>query len=197
MILLPAILLAISSAAEVPVSMFPSDAIERNNNYRDWYGPELERLGEIPLWVDSRVAPGKQTIRFTFIPGATRIVGRNATVIRIEIEEGKGRLIARTEIYDHRKHSIREVAGKSLFPTEIIKLQDLVGKADPWKFPIGTWDEPDQLSIHCTELLMERRQHSGYAVSHILISCNQPNRLMPLVDYITELAGQKRKDLRY
>jgi hypothetical protein len=194
---LSAIFLALPSVAAAPASMFPPDAITMNDNYGDWYGPRLEELKEKPLWGDDKAALAKETIRFTFIPGATRTAGRHATAIRIEIEEGSGHLIARTEIYHNRERSIRKVADKSLSSAEITKLKELADKADTWKFRVGTWEEPDQISIHCTELVMERRQPAGYAVSHILISCNKPDRLMPLVDYVAELAGQRREELRY
>ena len=191
-----AILMVHSLTPKPSTPMFPPQAIEANENYRDWYGPELVQFGEKPLWVESDDAAGRETIRFTFIPGATLLRGRHTTVIRIETEKGKARLIARTEINDRGKRSNREVANKSLSFAEVVKLQAFAEKAEPWKYPVGTW-EKDEISIHCTELLMERRQRSSYAVSHILISCNQPDRLMPLVDYVAELAGQKRKDLRY
>lgn len=186
-------------AAETPVSMFPPDAINLNDNYRDWYGPELEQLKEKPLWVDEEAAHEKEVIRFLFIPGATRIKGRDSTVIRIEIENGKARLITRAQFNQPGRRNVRTLADKGLSHAQVAELQELANKADPWKLRIGDWGEhdPEAIYIHCTELIMERRLRSEYAVSHVLVSCEQPNRLMPLVNYVAELAGQRQKDLRY
>ena len=196
---LAAILMAHSLALDPSTPMFPREAIEANENYRDWYGPELEGLGEKPLWIDSRDFSNREVIRFTFIPGAALIKGRDTTIIRIEITGRKARLIARTEVRDGQGRTIREVAHKEISSTELATLRRLSEQAETWKYSVGDWEEQKEgeISIHCTELLMERRQRSSYAVSHILISCNQPARLMPLVDYVAKLAGQKRKDLRY
>ena len=181
----------------VKTSIFPPDAIELDDNYRDWFGPTLVELKEGPLWVSQSTPPDAETIRFTFIPGAMRIKGQHATVIRIDLKESSARLIARSQFNNRGNRTIKEVANRSLSAEKIAKLQDLADKADAWKFRVGTWEEADTISIHCTELIMERRQPSGYAVSHIRISCNNPNRLMPLVNYIAQLAGQNRKKLRY
>ena len=189
-----------SIAAERASSIFPPEAIELNDNYGDWYGSTLEKLGEKPLWPDDAANTKTEIIRFTFIPGATRLVGRDATAIRIEIGDKEARLFANAEYGRGRGRSAvtRKVADKRLSSVQIAKLRELAEKADPWSFPVGTWEEDDgSISIHCTELLMERRQPAGYSVSHVLISCNQPNRLMPLVNYVAELAEQKQKDLRY
>ncbi len=184
-------------AAKPSALMFPPDAITSNDYYRDWYGPTLKDLEERPLWTGSKAVQGKEVIRFTFIPGPMRLVGRHATVVRIEIGQDEARLLARTQANDHGEMSIRKVAKKRLTSLEVSKLHDLITQAEPWKFAVGTWEEKGRLSIHCTELIMERRQPSGYAVSQILISCTQPDRLMPLVDYVAALAGQSREDLRY
>lgn len=176
--------------------MFPPSAIKADENYRDWYGPTLERLGEKPLWVDSDATPARETIRLTFISGASLRRGWAATVIRIEIRGQHARLIARAETLDHGHREVREVANKNVLSSQIESLQKLVEKANAWEFPVGTWDKEYEISLHCTELIMERRRGSDYAVSHILIACNQPSRLMPFVDYVAKLAGQNGK-LRY
>jgi hypothetical protein len=187
--------LPVTTAA--PIAIFPPDAIALNDNYRDWYGPTLEEMKEGPLWVDDRAAQSLDTFRFTFIPGAMRTTGRHATVIRIDVKERVASLVVRAQFNDRSKRTIRTIAEKLLSPAEIAKLKELADQADPWQFRVGTWEEPDQISIHCTELVMERRQSTNYAVSHILISCNHPNRLLPLVNYVAELAGEKREALRY
>lgn len=198
-LLLSTLFVQFPMAAETPVSMYPPDAIETNDNYRDWYGPELERLAEKPLWVDNEPASKKEIIRFLFIPGVGRIKGRDSTVIRIEIGDGATRLIARTQINNRRRSKVETLTDKSLSHAQVKKLRELANQADPWKFRVGSWGEhdPEAIYLHCTELIMEHRLRSEYAVSHVLVSCEQPNRLMPLVNYVAELAGQRQEDLRY
>ena len=176
--------------------MFPPPAIEADENYRDWYGPTLKRFKEKPLWVGNDTTSARETIRLTFISGASLLKGRSATVIRIETRERHTRLLARAEFLDHGHREIREVANKNVLTSQVDTLQKLADDAGAWKFPVGTWEKEDEISVHCTELIMERQQGSDYAVSHILISCNQPSRLMPFVDYVAKLAGQNGK-LRY
>ena len=188
---------AFTLPSEAEVSIFPPDAIAQNASYRDWFGPTLNELNERPLWIDERATPGAETLRFTFIPGLARISGRKATVIRVDLEGSSARLIARSKFYGRREGAIRELENRSLSATEIATLRDLSDKADAWKFPVGTWEDAEPIAIHCTELIMERRQPSSYGVSHILISCKSPNRLMPLINYVAELARQSRQELRY
>jgi hypothetical protein len=179
--------------------MFPPDAIELEDSYRDWYGPELEQLAEMPLWVNREEAHEKEVIRFLFIPGVGRVKGRHSTVIRIEIEDGVAHLIARAKFNHLGRRNIRTLTNKSLSNAQTTKLRELANQADAWKFRVGDWGEhdPEAIYIHCTELIMERRLRTEYAVSHVLVSCEQPNRLMPLVNYVAELAGQRPEDLRY
>jgi hypothetical protein len=196
---LSVILFQVPLTAETAISMFPPDAIELDDNYRDWYGPELEQLAEKPLWPDTGAAQEKEIVRFLFIPGAARVKGRHSSVIRIEIADGMARLITRAKFNHFGRRSIRTLTTKNLSIGQIAKLRELANQAEAWKFRVGSWDkhDPESVYIHCTELIMERQTRSDYAVSRALISCNQPNRLMPFVNYIAELAEQKHEDLRY
>jgi hypothetical protein len=197
--LLSALFLQFPLAAETPASMFPPDAIKLNDNYRDWYGPELEKMAEKPLWEDRGATHEKEIVRFSFIPGATLAKGRGSTVIRIEIEDGSARLMARAQFHNLGRRSLRMLVDKSLSRAQVTKLRALADQADAWAFRVGEWvkQDPEAIYVHCTELIMERRLRSEYAVSHALVSCEQPKRLMPLVNYVAELAGQRREDLRY
>ena len=106
------ILLATPVVAKNANRVFPPSAIEADELYRDWYGPTLEGLGEKPLWVNRDATSSSETIRFTFISGASLIKGWDATVIRIEIQGKHARLIARAETHDHGHREVREVANK-------------------------------------------------------------------------------------
>jgi hypothetical protein len=196
-LLFPFLLYQNPLAAEKPSSMFPPD-IALHHYYGDWYGPELEQLGEKPLWVDNKETHEKEVIRFLFIPGVGRTKGRHSTVIRIEIEQEVARLIARTEFRDPKRDKVQTLTDKSLSRAQIAKMRELISKAGLWEFRVEQWGkDPEAYYTHCTELVMERRIESKYAVSHILVSCDQPSQLMPLVNYVANLAGQSQKVLRY
>jgi hypothetical protein len=185
--------------AQAPVSMFPPDIIESDDTFRDWYTPVLTRLGEKSLWVESSATHDSEVMRFLFVPGVDRVKGRNSTVIRIEIEGQTARLIARGEVSRLGYRTVRTLTNLRLSPQQITRLRELSNQADPWKFRSGTWNNlsQDVFYFHCTELIMERRLRSDYAVSTLSVSCEQPNRLMPLINYVVELSGQRQEDLRY
>ena len=186
---------AVFAAAEKS-ALFPPDVVETNDFYADWYGPELERLNEKPIWND---AAESEIVRFTFLRGASLVRGVNSIVIRIQkSKDGGATLLAKRRYIDQGSSEIQTIRRIRLATTQVEKLDMLARQADLWRYRSGTWmEKDDDIYIHCTELIMERASGSEYSVSHNLVSCNQPIRLMPLVDYVAELAKLRPDQLFY
>lgn len=163
----------------------------------DTYPPEvatalsdciLRDAGEKPLWRGSLQRGILQEIRFTFTEGRlayTKIIhvtqranGRASIRLRMLRRERDGNI---TIIADKRRR---------LSAQEVATIDQLGSASGTWEHRVGSWDG-DDLFIHCETLDMERATSEGYSFSSVSISCNQPQRLMPFVSFVTELVGLK------
>lgn len=187
-------------AAIANTAMFPPDVVETNKSYRDWYGEVLSEMGEKPLWRRTGEDNRGAVVRFTFIPGVGRIKGPHALVIRVEMPpSGAATLVARQSYRNGQVTSTRQLRRLKIEPHQIATIEAMGQAADLWKFKSGTWQSNDEnvIYIHCTELIMERATPTDYSVSHVLISCNQPAKLLPLIDYMVMLAKLTPAKARY
>jgi len=82
---------------------------------------------------------------------------------------------------------------RRLSPEALAGLTALAEQSGTFDHAVGTWDQgPDgeeELFLHCQTLEMERVDAAGYRFSSVNIGCNQPQKLMPLVDEVIRLGG--------
>lgn len=178
--------------------MFPSDVLSSSDYYSEWYGPVLAQMGEKPL-AELAERDAATHIRFTFFPGVQRRKGPVATTIRMRIPEtGKAHFVVKRLEQDREIRSTSTLRRSSLSKTQAQKIEELGNEAGVWAFRSGVWQSnPDAIYVHCTELIMERAKGQDYSVSHVLISCEQPQKLMPLVDFVVDLARLTPATLNY
>jgi hypothetical protein len=170
-------------------------AVEQTTLYGGFSDCDLKETGHRPLWQglpDDRL----QIIRFTFTEGH----GMFFRVVTIEQKlDGSAELVVGgTE----RVSSIRSERFRKAWPPrrvrlsreEMAEIDRLGAETGAWKFDVGTWDESDGETIymHCQTLDMERANAEAYRYSSVSIGCNQPTKLMPLVDEIVRLAGLEK-----
>ena len=167
------------------------DAVIQSESDAGWSACALRELGEMPLW---RALPGRtrQVMRFTFTEGH----GRFTRVVTLrEREDGTAVLTVAGMRHGHR--AIRQNMRRRQFQlsaTAMDHVDRLASDTGAWAFDVGTWDriadedgERMEIFMHCQLLEMERADASGYRFSSVNIGCNQPGRLMPLVDEIVRL----------
>jgi hypothetical protein len=177
-----------SRAGSGSCGMYPSEV--QDSLYSAYSGCLLHKLGEKPLWHGVANKHHRQEIRFTFTEG-------HATYTRVidfvEYLDGTGS-IAVTSVF-RRPDPWKVIRQRriDLSATEVARLNELGDQSGTWGFPNGSWDG-DGWYLHCETLDMERVNASGYRYSSVNISCNQPTKLMPLVEYLTGLAKVKLSD---
>lgn len=76
---------------------------------------------------------------------------------------------------------------------QLAVINRLAEQSTAFDFEAGSWDG-ESIYMHCQLLEMERADVSGYRYSSVNIGCNQPAKLMPLVEHVMALAKIKRRD---
>ncbi len=151
----------------------------------------LKSVGEKPIWHGPEDGLVRQT-RFVFSDGysiKTRILH-----IR-ERSDGSGTLHVFS--VDHRSSKPSYVERSSVIKLNVAairKINRLAETSGTFGFESGTWDDEGDFFTHCQILEMERIDALGYRYSSVNIGCNQPAKLMPLVEHVMALAGIKRRD---
>ncbi len=151
----------------------------------------LEWLREKPIWHGLEDGLVRQT-RFVFAdghPNKTRIlhirerVDGSGTLHVFSIDEGprKPRRIDRRSVI-------------KLDAASVATINRLVAESGTFDFEVGSWDDKDDIYVHCQTLQLERMDVGGYRYSSLNIGCNQPAKLMPLVEHVMALARIKRRD---
>ena len=148
----------------------------------------LQKVGEKPLWRDGLKRGVLQEVRFTFTEGHlayTKIIhviqrasGRASVSLQTIRRERDGEMTISMEMNRH------------LSRQEIETIDQLGSSSGTWEQRIGSWDG-DELFVHCETLDLERVTSAGYSFASVNISCNQPKRLMPLVNFVTALVNLK------
>lgn len=168
----------------LPVEVTQVDA------YAGWPACNMKQADEKRLW--EGLAKGqKQVMRFTFTQGH----GMFYRVIRIvEFDDGSATLkVFGTRNRRDDRHPERKIGTRRevLSAEELEQIQKLASDSGTWDHAIGTWDSTgaeEEIFIHCQVLEMERANADGYRFSSVNIGCNQPTKLMPLVNEIVRLA---------
>lgn len=151
-------------------------------------GCVLRKAGEKPLWRGGLKRGVVQEIRFTFTEGHLAY-----TKIIHVIQRVNGRAsISLQTIRRERDGGITTTRKKSrrLSSEEMATIDRLGSSSGTWEERIGSWDG-DELFLHCETLDMERATAAGYSFASVSISCIQPKRLMPLVNFVTTLVSLK------
>ena len=180
---------AIAACESVGCGMYSSDVLA--NPYAGWSDCILRQAGEKPLW-HGLTGPGvRQQIRFTFTEGHgsyTRVIDLD------ERNDGTGTVLLRLIRHDPEEGLIVSPGRRRRITSADVAMIDQLGSSSgTWQHQMGTWDseEPGQIFLHCETLDMERATPDGYSFSSVNISCNQPAKLMPLVQFITGLVDLK------
>jgi len=148
----------------------------------------LQQAGEKPLWHGLTQSGALQQIRFTFTEGHslyTKVINFD------EQADGSGTIRLRTIRHDPVKGLIvSSQKSRRVTSDEVAKIDSFGLSSGTWEHAIGTWDE-NEVFLHCETLDMERVTHEGYRFASVNISCNQPEKLMPFVQFITGLVDLK------
>ena len=148
----------------------------------------LREVGDKPLWRGALPNGVVKVFRFTFAEG---YLAYTKVIDVTERANGKANIRLRTfrrERYGPR--SLVEQKSHRLSATELATIEQLGSSSGTWGERIGSWDG-NEIYVHCETLDMERATRFTYSFASVNISCNQPKKLMPLVEYITGLVGLK------
>lgn len=149
-----------------------------------WSDCLLRDIGEKPLWHGVTHRDDRQQIRFTFIQGHAAYT---KVIDFAERPDRTGILTFTHAAYEDGVATIRERRRYKVSAADVAKLDALAVATGNWAFTTGSWDG-DEMYMHCQVLDMERVNADGYRYSSVNIGCNHPDKLMPLVDFLTGLA---------
>ena len=162
--------------------------------YSAWSDCWLHKVGEKPLWNGLTKPTYLQQVRFTFTDGHMRYV---KVIDLVELSEGTGLVELKTIVPDGGGElDTRDERRIKLSAEQVKQFNQLALASDAWKFETGSWDGTD-LYLHCETLEMERADRLGYRYSSVNISCNRPDRLEPLLAFVTGLVGLKGDHASY
>lgn len=188
-LLAPVVLSWGGSARADDCGIFP-EAVHEQSIYGGFSDCTLAAYGEPPLW--NGVPPGAvQVMRFSFTDGHF-LFFRAVTIT--QRADGTAELVA---IGSERRSGIRTPEKRlparrmQLSAEQVARLNRLAEESATWQFEVGSWDG-EGLYLHCQSLDMERANAEGYRFASVNIGCNQPAKLMPLIDEIAGLAGLQR-----
>ncbi len=163
-------------------NLLPSE-VWSSTAYAGWSQSQLCGAGQGPLWHGTPEGIARIT-RFTFTHGHS-VFFRYAVISerddgRAWIEFGGGdRLESGWEE--------RETRRRDLSAADLAQLNALAEESGTFDHSVGTWDG-GELYMHCQLLEMERAEGDDYSFSSVNIGCNQPERLLPLVRHVMDLA---------
>jgi hypothetical protein len=156
------------------------------STYAGYSDCRLHDAGEKPLWRGLTKPRLKQQVRLVFTNGHFAYT----RVINIEQRaDGSGVIRLRTLRHDAdvgvvvASRRTRRVTAE-----DFATLNQLADASGVWAHAVGSWDG-DEIFMHCQTLDMERVTAEGYRFSSVNIGCNKPEKLMPLIQFVTGLIG--------
>ncbi len=186
-----AILGAPAAAQDSDCNLFPPP-VTQAPVYSGYSASRMCAAGLKPLW-QGLPDRADRVMRFTFSSGHS-LFWRSVTITRRL--DGTGML----EVVGggRRNHDDRS-AWIDLRPErhrlrreQVAALVALADQSGSFDYEVGTWDRgadgETDIFLHCQTLEMEQADAAGYRFSSVNIGCNQPTRLMPLVDEVIRLA---------
>ncbi|MEL1251486.1 hypothetical protein [Aurantiacibacter gilvus] len=155
--------------------------------YAGWSQGQLCNAGQGPLWQGTPDGIARIT-RFTFTHG-------HASFFRYAVisERDDGRAWIEFGGGGYGEDGVRsgwealEPHRRDLSAEDLARFNALAESTGTFEHSVGTWDG-GELYMHCQLLEMERAEGSDYSFSSVNIGCNQPERLMPLVRHVMDLA---------
>ena len=147
----------------------------------------LRDAGERPLWHGHLQSGVVQAVRFTFTEGHLAYTKIVDIVQRVD---GKASVRLTVLRRDHDRYVVSLRQRRLLSAHDWTMVDQLGSSSGAWEHRIASWDG-NEIYIHCEMLDMERATAEGYSFASVSISCNQPQRLMPLASFVTGLVGLK------
>ncbi|WP_157219853.1 hypothetical protein [Flavisphingomonas formosensis] len=155
-----------------------------------WSACSLKEIGEKPLW-HGLPDDTARIIRFVFTQGH----GLFFRVVTItQKTDGSASLkVSGTRRRDDGRTAEEPLVVRRipLSPEAMARIIALGDRTGTWDFDVGSWDE-EEIYLHCQLLEMEKADAEGYRYSSVNIGCNQPTKLMPLIDEVARLAKLKK-----
>jgi len=149
----------------------------------------IKRYNEPKLHSEKAKGRYKERHRFSISGVACR-----EFVIRLDVvESGSGRGKIKTRDRCKNRFSIDEkrfvVSSK-----EVEQLQTLIADADLYEFYPEVWEysDEDEICIDGMQILLERRDHTGYGVSMANAQCTAPSEVKAIAQKFIDMAGDKR-----
>lgn len=181
-------LLLASDAAAVPAE--GACGIYSHANYEGggaWSGCELKKAGEKPLWREPRDPTINQIVRFVFSSGRDNSF---RFVTLIQPVDGRSRVVSGGVDAQYRQpRRVWPRRSNTITVQDWNELDQLAEASGAFNFAAGSWDG-DEIYVHCQNLAMERVNRAGYRFSSVSISCNHPEKLLPLVTKVIALSGR-------
>jgi hypothetical protein len=183
------------SSIAIAISLVAASTSANAEEGCDVYPPEvtlgysdcvLRDAVEKPLWRSALERGVLQEIRFTYTEG--HLAYTNIIHVTQHVD---GRAILRFRSFRRQRDGRRTLIAdriRRLSANEVGMVDRLGTASGTWEHRIGSWDG-DELYMHCETLDMERATSAGYRYSSVNIGCNKPEKLMPFVNFVTQLAG--------
>ncbi len=170
------------------------EGVTNSSVYAGWSACAMRKKGEKPLW-KGLPPETRQIIRFVFTHGHDMFY-RVITITEQSSGKAHIRVSGTRNRDDYRLPEIPYAPRrKRLTPDVMTRINTLAEQAGVWDFEVGTWDKnkdgDEEIFLHCQLLEMERTNAAGYRFSSVNIGCNQPKKLMPLVNEIVRLAHMR------
>jgi hypothetical protein len=181
---------ASQSQAKEGCGIYPDEVYEKFLEL-GWSACRLKHQGQRPLWRDF-AGKHKRVMRFVFTEGHGAFY---RYVFITENVDGTGQI--RTGGTNRRSLNGSDpipVRRSSLSVKQLVDLNALVVQAKLWQFSMEAWDDPDEILSHCQLLEMEMATGKDYRYSSVSVGCNQPTKLMLVVDEVARLSGLKKID---
>lgn len=174
-------------AQEADCDILP-EQVERHAAYAGYSASDLCAAGQGPLW-NGLPPEVLRVTRFVFSDGHAAFY-RYVTITE-RVDGSAGLETGGAETPYRREHERLDRRRFGLSPEKRAELAQLMQEAGAFEFEVGTWDG-EEIYLHCQLLEMERADAEGYRFSSVNIGCNQPQRLMPLVNEVIRLADLDR-----
>lgn len=168
--------------------MLPPEIVRDNLN-AGFGSCGLEQVREQPLWKGLRSEKLVHQSRFTIAQGHLRWIW----TFRIdERQNGTGRVevtrIGRSHGSPYRMEKERHWH-RAINKKDMALFNRLTKEAGLWKFENSTWDDGDELCLHCDSLEMESVKPDGFRFSHATLGNNYSAKLRATLEHVLDISN--------